>query len=278
MSEGMTLEQKVARMKLVADGLRRIQDFESARYLDEYAANLSQPAQAVDAAMVERALTYRAWQEDGAVWPDAYGAEEQATEREQMRAMLSEALNPNGPKAYCRACQRAGMSNCGYFDECAGATCITCHRPFVDTRALSGEKAVDVVGYLVEKKPRVVNDAPARSFYFADQHNPTDPEWWIDGEQKRYIVTPLVRALSGEKSGRVDGWISVEDRLPVCDMKPNSFGVPVEVKPGFFDGVKRVHNALYGCRQTDKPNFYLYGAVFHPTHWRYPNSSTPDKG
>jgi hypothetical protein len=44
----MTLEQKVARLKLVADGLRRIQEFESARYLDEYADHLTQPAQAVD--------------------------------------------------------------------------------------------------------------------------------------------------------------------------------------------------------------------------------------
>jgi len=42
----MTIEQKVARLKLVADGLRRIQEFESARYLDEYAAHLAQPAQA----------------------------------------------------------------------------------------------------------------------------------------------------------------------------------------------------------------------------------------
>lgn len=65
-------------------------------------------------------------------------------------------------------------------------------------------------------------------------------------------------------------WISVDEKLPDCDMKPGSFGVEVEVKPGFFDGVKRVPNAFYGCRQTDKPNFYLYGAVFYPTHWRKP--------
>jgi hypothetical protein len=48
----MTLEQKVARLKLVADGLRRIQEFESARYLDEYAAHLAQPAQAVDVGLI----------------------------------------------------------------------------------------------------------------------------------------------------------------------------------------------------------------------------------
>jgi hypothetical protein len=34
----MTNLEKVARIRLVADGLRRIQEFESARYLDEYAA------------------------------------------------------------------------------------------------------------------------------------------------------------------------------------------------------------------------------------------------
>lgn len=44
----MTLKEKVARLKLVADGLRRIQEFESARYLDEYATHLTQPAQSVD--------------------------------------------------------------------------------------------------------------------------------------------------------------------------------------------------------------------------------------
>lgn len=43
-----------------------------------------------------------------------------------------------GPFAYCEACQKSGMSNCGYFTECDGATCITCHQklnPFnADTR------------------------------------------------------------------------------------------------------------------------------------------------
>lgn len=37
----MPKEQKIARLRLVADGLRRIQEFESAAYLDEYAALLS---------------------------------------------------------------------------------------------------------------------------------------------------------------------------------------------------------------------------------------------
>jgi hypothetical protein len=52
----MTLEQKVARLKLVADGLRRIQEFESARYLDEYAAHLAQPAQAVDVGAIREVI------------------------------------------------------------------------------------------------------------------------------------------------------------------------------------------------------------------------------
>jgi hypothetical protein len=31
---------------------------------------------------------------------------------------------------YCEACQSVGMSNCGNFDECDGARCITCKRLF----------------------------------------------------------------------------------------------------------------------------------------------------
>ncbi|WP_407304028.1 hypothetical protein [Acinetobacter sp.] len=34
----------------------------------------------------------------------------------------------DAPKAYCKACQSAGMSNCGNFDECGGPACVTCHR------------------------------------------------------------------------------------------------------------------------------------------------------
>lgn len=52
----MTLEQKVARLRLVADGLRRIQEFESARYLDEYATQLAQPAQSVGVAKVREVI------------------------------------------------------------------------------------------------------------------------------------------------------------------------------------------------------------------------------
>ncbi len=63
-------------------------------------------------------------------------------------------------------------------------------------------------------------------------------------------------------------WISVKDRLPECDMTPNSFGVQVLVWPPFeSDGCSSMRVAFYGCRQTDKPNFYLFGRVFDPTHW-----------
>jgi len=64
-------------------------------------------------------------------------------------------------------------------------------------------------------------------------------------------------------------WISVEDRLPECDMKPDSFGVQVLIHPprkdhGYADG----HVAFFGCRITQEPSFYLYGAVVHGvTHW-----------
>lgn len=55
MGEKMT-EQKVARLKSVADGLRRIQEFESARYLDEYATHLATPAQTVNVDAVRKVI------------------------------------------------------------------------------------------------------------------------------------------------------------------------------------------------------------------------------
>lgn len=55
----MNQEQKIARLRLVADGLRRIQEFESARYLDEYAAALKAAQGGVTEAMYRGAL--QAW-------------------------------------------------------------------------------------------------------------------------------------------------------------------------------------------------------------------------
>jgi hypothetical protein len=44
----MTLDQKIDRLRRVADGLRRIREFESAGYLDEYRAHLTAHAQMVE--------------------------------------------------------------------------------------------------------------------------------------------------------------------------------------------------------------------------------------
>jgi hypothetical protein len=41
MAEEMTMERKIARLRLVADGLRLIHEFESAQYLEEYAGHLA---------------------------------------------------------------------------------------------------------------------------------------------------------------------------------------------------------------------------------------------
>ncbi len=62
------------------------------------------------------------------------------------------------------------------------------------------------------------------------------------------------------------GWISVKDSLPEYNHEPRSLGVEVEVK-----GVDLPKDfAFYGVRQTDKPNFYIYGRVLSGvTHWKY---------
>jgi len=61
-------------------------------------------------------------------------------------------------------------------------------------------------------------------------------------------------------------WISVEDWLPECSRKPNSFGVQVLVWP-YREEDKRI-DLFYGCRITDEPSFYVYGATRHGiTHW-----------
>jgi hypothetical protein len=64
-------------------------------------------------------------------------------------------------------------------------------------------------------------------------------------------------------------WISVKDRLPECDMSPDSFGVQVLIHPPVKEyGRSDSPFAFYGCRVTDEPSFYLYGAVVNGvTHW-----------
>lgn len=63
----------------------------------------------------------------------------------------------------------------------------------------------------------------------------------------------------------VAGWISVEDRLPACSKKAGSLGVEVIVYP---QPEKGESTAFFGCRLTDEPDFYKYGArVYGVTHW-----------
>lgn len=65
------------------------------------------------------------------------------------------------------------------------------------------------------------------------------------------------------------GWISVKDRLPECNLTPDSFGVQVLIWPhATFRGTADSAVAFYGCRVTNDPSFYLYGAVVDDvTHW-----------
>lgn len=67
-----------------------------------------------------------------------------------------------------------------------------------------------------------------------------------------------------------DVWHPVEEALPKCSMEPNSFGVQVLVWPRFKpEGCSEMAVAFYGCRQTDMPNFYMYGRpLYDVTHWR----------
>jgi hypothetical protein len=65
--------------------------------------------------------------------------------------------------------------------------------------------------------------------------------------------------------GAVTGWISVDDRLPKCSMKPDSLGVEVIVYPKPEKGES---TAFFGCRLTAEPDFYKYGSrVGGVTHW-----------
>lgn len=63
----------------------------------------------------------------------------------------------------------------------------------------------------------------------------------------------------------VAGWVSVEERLPECDMKAGSLGVEVIVYPKPEKGES---TAFFGCRLTNEPDFYKYGSrVGGVTHW-----------
>jgi len=67
-----------------------------------------------------------------------------------------------------------------------------------------------------------------------------------------------------------DAWISVDDKLPKCSTRPNSFGVPVLIWPHFSgDGHSDAPIAFYGKRISGKPCFYLYGRrLYHVRFWK----------
>lgn len=66
-------------------------------------------------------------------------------------------------------------------------------------------------------------------------------------------------------------WRSTSQDLPKCSREPDSHGVQVLIWPHYDsgDGVAVSPIAFYGRRVTDRPMFYLYGALLHPqpTHW-----------
>ena len=103
--------------------------------------------------------------------------------------------------------------------------------------------------------------------------------WMSDVWKPLYLAAPPtahperweVRALYTHPSppeGMVREWISVQDELPKCSKKPESFGVEVLIWPPHEDGSR---TAFYGRRQSREPNFYKYGALLgHVEFWRYP--------
>lgn len=43
------------------------------------------------------------------------------------------------------------MSNCGHFDECSGATCITCHRPLNLTPAAAADAGCGITENMISR-------------------------------------------------------------------------------------------------------------------------------
>ena len=81
------------------------------------------------------------------------------------------------------------------------------------------------------------------------------------------VSGPLM-GIAAPPTAQAGGWISVQDELPKCSKKPDSFGVEVLIWPPHEDGSR---TAFYGRRQSREPNFYKYGALLgHVEFWRYP--------
>lgn len=83
-----------------------------------------------------------------------------------------------------------------------------------------------------------------------------------------------VAAQAGQVA--VPAWISVDERLPECDMRPDSLGVEVIVYPKPEKGES---TAFFGCRITAQPDFYKYGnRIGGVTHWMpLPAAPSPAK-
>lgn len=104
----------------------------------------------------------------------------------------------------------------------------------------------------------------------SSQPQQTGPDSFEFTSQFDYDLNQAASELSSMvaklRATPVAGWVSVEERLPDCDMKPGSWGVEVLVYPPIQAGE---HTAFYGCRCTDEPSFYKYGlTIGSVTHWR----------
>lgn len=83
-------------------------------------------------------------------------------------------------------------------------------------------------------------------------------------------------AILNKQANEEAGWVSVKDRLPECDMKSGSFGVQVLIWPhATFHCSSDSPVAFYGCRVTDQPSFYLYGAVINDVEYWMPLPEGP---
>lgn len=90
----------------------------------------------------------------------------------------------------------------------------------------------------------------------------------------RPTILAFARAIEREARAALAGapvadtapkWISVDERLPECNMKPGTLGVEVLIYPPFERGER---TAMFGCRVTDNASFYKYGTTLGSiTHW-----------
>lgn len=84
---------------------------------------------------------------------------------------------------------------------------------------------------------------------------PAPPRWLTFTSQQQR--NSFMRWLRGYVAAAASQWTHVDEGLPKCDLKPDSFGVEVLIHPP--------HNgestAYFGCRVTREPSFYKGGAV-----------------